>query len=227
MRMTRLPLPLIAAALLTAGLTASALAQDEADTHAEELAELREALADELEHVRDLRRELEEELVAVQRARVELERTILTLRRDVGEIDGGDRRDDPWRRDRHDRDRRHVQPVTVTVTGGKLEFGTKHETYETFTFDILPGETREIEYYENGGDKSDTIEVQLSDDGRTLLLGTDGFRPLRYPDTGWRRGVRYDPRSEDDAGGEPQRIEVIIRKDERRGGVIIIERDRH
>jgi len=223
---------IVLAALMWAAMgMGNAVVQADNDADIEKVAK---ELRAELEKVREIRRDLKDELDELKELRKEMSREITLLRqarRDVKvDVDDDWRDDHDWHRDRDWHQPRNdavSKGVVVTVRDGKLDFQGKHREYQPFAFEIMAGESRWVTYVDEDYKRQDRVQVTLSKDGRTLLFGSESRKPLRYIDDGWDKGRKYDARSEEDAGAEPQRIVLEIRSTAHRRGVIVIDRDRH
>lgn len=89
---------------------------------------------------------------------------------------------------------RYGDIVTVTIEGGKIDFG-KHYTYEPVRFDILRGEHKLVEFCKQGDSGvKDLIPVYLSDDAQTFIFDESARDRIKIINAGnaWQVGKKYE-----------------------------------
>lgn len=89
---------------------------------------------------------------------------------------------------------RYGDIVTVTVRGGSIAYGGKRYPYEPVSFDLVRGESKEVEFRGRGTQTIAThYDARLSDDGNTIYFdGSYRERVVLVNET-WERGQTYQP----------------------------------
>lgn len=89
---------------------------------------------------------------------------------------------------------RYGDIVTVTIQGGMVAINGRHQPYEPVRFDLVRGETKQVEFVQQGrASARNLITVRLSDDGHTFFFDERARDRVKLLSDGWEQGKTYGP----------------------------------
>ena len=89
---------------------------------------------------------------------------------------------------------RYGDVVNVVVQGGSIAWGGRRYPYEPVSFDLVRGETKEVEFRGRGRNTVAThYDVRLSDDGNTVYFDDSSNRRIVMVNHDWEHGEYYQP----------------------------------
>ena len=84
---------------------------------------------------------------------------------------------------------RYGDVITVTIQGGRVAINGRHQPYEPLKFDIVRGETKQVEFAQIGHPSSKAIvTVRLSEDGNTFFFDERARDRVKILNEGWEKG---------------------------------------
>lgn len=84
---------------------------------------------------------------------------------------------------------RYGDIITVTIQGGRVAINGKHQPYEPLKFDIVRGETKQVEFAQIGRPSAKAIvTVRLSEDGNTFFFDERARDRVKLLNEGWEKG---------------------------------------
>lgn len=102
--------------------------------------------------------------------------------------------------------------ISVAITNGTMEIHGKRREYEPIAFDLIRGESKQVDIIRKGKKyQKDTAVVRLSKDGRTFYFDDKQSNRLVLVDDGWGRGKKYHIKEHKNRNTDPQNITINIR----------------
>jgi hypothetical protein len=107
---------------------------------------------------------------------------------------------------------RYGQIITVSVQDGMVAFDGKRFPFEPVAFNLVAGETKEVEFVRQGKSPSRTrITMRLSKDGNTFIFDEPSRARFVAVGDNWDRGKEYHPPEIRGKDGHSEAIGITVR----------------